>query len=885
MLSTRPANDGTDTRKSLLAHSAVRMIAPLAIMGIALYGLSHFTTGISLAEIKADARSYGTGTLALSFAAMIVSYLLLGLYDTLILPLYSSVKIPRGVLLLTGSSSMAVSNLFGFSWLTGGAIRFKAYTSRGVSLGAVAKLMATAWAAFFAGLWTIIGVVMVVNSTGFAGILSIPSTYVMLTGAALLTLIFAYFKWTWQQERSLGIGAIKIELPEARIGVSLTLITVLDLIATALTLYVLLPADLTQNFIHFVGLFTIALGLGVLSHSPGGLGVFDATIIAGLGAMGRSDVMVAIALYRVIYTVVPAAIAIVGLLIIWLHAHLDLLRKNVVAIQKSCEKVIPFVAAGIAMLSGAVLLLSGGLPTDPMRLALLRHVLPLGLIELSHLIGSISGVLLMIVARGLYRRMFRAWLVAMTLTAVGLIVSLLKGFDWEEATTLAVAMAVLWIFRPAFYRASFHTGPTLNLRWILTVCALTAAMAWIGFVAHVHVQFTDALWWKLAWHDDPSRFFRATLVTSVILAALLLNALLTKQATRLRPQPIPEVVRNIAKRATFAEAGIALTGDKRFVISEDGHAFLAYADTGSTLICKGDPVGEKSACIAALWQFRELADKMGRRCAFYRVSDRFLPTFLDLGLQILKIGEVAHVDLKDFSLKGPKRRAWRNGKLRVEAENYLFEIIPEGHIDRDFDNLREISDAWLANKLGHEKGFSLGAFNKAYLNEFDIGVLRHTTTGRITAFANIMKTGDKSELSIDLMRYDPKGPVSSIDGLFAGILLWGHENGFGAFCLGASPLSGFEQHRLAPLWHRVGSFLFRNGEQFYHFAGLRQFKQKFAPDWSPEYLTVANRLDAAKVLYEVSVLISRGGNDTPVATSQTKNTATLFERYEAIVGR
>ncbi|MDO7559694.1 MAG: phosphatidylglycerol lysyltransferase domain-containing protein, partial [Paracoccaceae bacterium] len=105
---------------------------------------------------------------------------------------------------------------------------------------------------------------------------------------------------------------------------------------------------------------------------------------------------------------------------------------------------------------------------------------------------------------------------------------------------------------------------------------------------------------------------------------------------------------------------------------------------------------------------------------------------------------------------------------------------------------------------------------------------------------------------------------------FAGMLLWGHENGYRNFCRGASPLSGLEQRRLAPVWHRIGHFLFHNGESFYKFAGLRQFKQKFAPNWSPEYLTVANKMDVARVLYEVSVLISKGPQET-TRTAKTRH--------------
>jgi phosphatidylglycerol lysyltransferase len=464
----------------------------------------------------------------------------------------------------------------------------------------------------------------------------------------------------------------------------------------------------------------------------------------------------------------------------------------------------------------------------------------------------------MIVARGLFRRMFRAWLVAISLLMAGLVASLLKGFDWEEAATLAGAMAVLWVFRPAFYRADVAAGLRLNLGWLLSVSLLAGAISWIGLFAYSNVQYTDAMWWQFAWHGDASRFLRATLAVAVVLAAFILNTLLSRQSTRLRRQCIPDDVRRLAAASSFAEAGISLSGDKRFILSPDARAFIAYADTGRTLVSKGDPVGEKEAGIAVIWQLRELADKLGRRCAFYGVSERYLPTYLDLGLQVLKIGEVARVDLGSFSLDGPKRKDWRHAKARIARDGYRFEVIKAADLGPHMQNLREVSDAWLLQKNGEEKGFSLGWFHPDYLRNFDHAVLRNIETGRITAFANLMQAGDKSELSLDLMRYDPAGPGASMDALFAEMLMWGKSQGFLRFSLGAAPLSGLENRHLAPVWHRVGSFLFEHGEQFYKFGGLRSFKQKFDPEWSPEYLACSGRLDAARVLYEVSLLISRG---------------------------
>lgn len=844
--------------RGVLSHPAWRLVVPLLITGLALYVLWGLSQEIGVADIRQDFQDVAGRALVLSVAAMAVSYLALSLYDVIILRSVTDVQLPHVVPMLTGISSMAVSNMLGFSWLTGGAVRYRVYAAFGVDLGAVARLIAVSWIALFVGLIGILAVLLIVNPSGLSAVTGLSPRVGVMGGAVTLALICGYFVWSWPVQRNIGIGRFRVDLPTGPDGLKMIAISVIDLAAMAMTLYVLLPPDLSQNIVLFFVVFMAALGLGLLSHSPGGLGVFEATMIAGLGASGRSDALAALVMYRLVYTVLPFALAVVGLALAWAFANRSVTAGAGTAVLRTMRPIVPLIAAGLAMVAGAVLLISGNLPSDPMRLGFLREVLPLGVIETSHLLGSVSGVMLLIVARGLYRRMFRAWLLAMALLAAGLILSLVKGIDWEEAATMAAVMGLLWVFRDAFYRADVRGALKLNGRWVFWVALLVAAISWIGFFAYDNVAYSNVLWWQFAWQGDASRFLRGTLAVAVVLAALMLNMLLTRQSRRLRREPVPDVVRQLVVESDQSDAGIALSGDKRFLIAPDNRAFIAYADTGRTLVSKGDPVGDREAGVAVIWQLRELADRMGRRCAFYGVSKRYLPTYLDLGLQVLKFGEVARVTLQDFSLEGSRRKDWRHAKARAGRDGYVFEIIKAGALDRDLDGLRAVSDAWLALKKSEEKGFSLGWFNPDYLRHFDLAVLRHAETGKITAFANLMQSGDGEEVTLDLMRYDPSGSGAAMDALFAEMLLWARDQGFKRFLLGAAPLSGLETHHLASAWHRIGSFLYQHGDQFYRFEGLRSYKEKFDPVWSPEFLASDGKWNAARVLYEVSLLIARG---------------------------
>ncbi|MBO9445343.1 bifunctional lysylphosphatidylglycerol flippase/synthetase MprF, partial [Ruegeria sp. R14_0] len=647
-------------------------------------------------------------------------------------------------------------------------------------------------------------------------------------------------------------------LPGGKLAGLLTLAAIGDLFGASMTLYVLMPDDLDVGFPFFFTIYIGAIAVGILSHAPGGIGAFEATLIAGLGASGRSDVIAALLLYRVVYTFLPFAIASLSIAVASALTHRHHISGAATWVYRVIRPIVPMVAAGVAAVAGVILLVSGALPASSQSLGVLRDFLPLSFVEASHLVGSAVGVLLLLVSRGLFRKLYRAWIVAMLLMVAGFVASITKGLHTHEAIGMLCTIALLAMFRGAFYRVSGASIFRLNIPWLVSVIALLLVIFWIGLFAYSHVEYQNALWWDFAWNGDASRFLRSSLVVAVILGVVAVNSLFGRDVPEQVRTEIPAVVERLALESEDTEAQISLTGDKQFLISPGEDAFLAYADTGNAVISKGEPVGDETAGQQLIWQLREMADREGKLCAFYSVSTKYLPTFLDLGLSILKIGEVARVPLKDFSLDGKSRKRFRQAKNRAEREGYVFEIIPKENLAPVLPELRKISDDWLQHKAGAEKGFALGGFDDEYLSYFDHAVLRKEEGGQIMAFANLFQGGHKSELSLDLMRYEPDSPSFVMDALFAEMMSWGAEQGFHWFSLGAAPFSGIENRQLASFWNRVGGFVYEHGEQFYHFEGLRSFKQKFDPEWSPNYLASPGGLAAPRILYEVNILISGG---------------------------
>lgn len=852
-----PAAAPPGALRRVLDHPAARALPILLIAGLTLYVLHLLSRDVGWTALRADILAASPGKVTLALAATVVSFAAISCYDVIAVRSVAPGAVPAQVAAAAGVTGSAISNLLGFSYLTGTAVRYRIYTGFGLDLKRVAEVITTSWIGFSLGLVLMIGLLLL-HPDRLVPQLPIGGTAETLIGLGVLAGFAALFVRLARGSRRLFFFGQGIDLPPARLAALLAVAGVVDLIAAAACLYVLMPDDIVPSFPSFFVVYIGAVGLGVISHAPGGLGVFEATIIAGLGGSGRSDLLAALILYRLVYTVAPFLVAITGLAVAWVVGRrTDAVHWTRIALRIA-RPVIPAAAAAVAALVGGILLISGSLPGNGSRLAVLGEILPLSVIEVSHLTGSVAGLLLVVVARGLYLRERRAWTVAMGLVVLGIAASLVKGLDWLEALSLLGALALLGVFRAAFYRTNDGAVIHLSADWIASLVTLLAAAVWIGLFAYGHVEYRNALWWDFALHGDAPRFLRASLALALVVMVLAANALVAPRARPGAAQPIPNIVRQLIAGSEDTEPNIALLGDKAFLISPEGNAFLAYRDTGRSLISKGDPVGNETQGRDLIWALREKADKLGRNCAFYAVTPRFLPTYLDLGLTILKIGEIARVPLRTFSLEGPDRKGLRHSVGRASRDGYDFAIVPAAEVPALLPALRAVSDAWMELKSGEEKSFAVGNFDDAYLSHFDHAVLRHRETGRIAAFANLWQGANRHELSLDLMRYDPDATRVAMDALFAQMMTWGAAQGFGWFNLGAAPFSGMANRRFATRWNRIGGMIHDHGERFYHFEGLEGFKSKFGPVWTPNYLATPGGLTSMRILYEVNGLISGG---------------------------
>ncbi|MFY3744804.1 bifunctional lysylphosphatidylglycerol flippase/synthetase MprF [Anaeromyxobacter sp. Red801] len=831
---------------------AALVLLPVALLGAAAWTLHAELRGLHLHQVERELSALPAALLALAAGLTALDYLLLSAYDVLALR-YAGRRLPYTRVVFTSFVSYAFGNNVGFALLSSGSVRFRLYSQWGLSALEITRVVAFTAAQLWAGLLPIAGVALL---SGLP--VPLPGWAAHALGAAALAITASYVVAA-ARGTTLSVKGVRFALPSLPLTLAQIAVSAADWALAALVLHVLLPAGSPLGFVQLLGLFVAAQVVGLASQVPGGLGVFESIVLAALTpAVPAPAVVSSLVAFRLVYYVAPFLLAFALLATHELLLRRAWLGRVLRGAHASFAPVVPWLAGGAALLAGTVLLVSGATPAEAERLHLLRRALPLPVLEASHLVGSLVGTALLLLARALVRRIDAAWAVAIGLLAAGAVASLAKGLDWEEATLLVALLAAIAPFHRQFYRRSSMLEGVPSAGWALGVALLVAGSIAIGVLSYRHVEWSRDLWFTFAFHGDAPRFLRAS-VAGVSLLVLF------GVATLLRPAP-PEPprtgateldrVRPLVDRAPESYAHLALTGDKCLLFAEGDAAFLMYAVEGRSWVAMGDPVGPDPAATELAWRFRELSDRHGGWACFYQVGPAALPRYLDLGLSLLKLGEEAVVPLEGFSLDGSARRGLRQAHARAERDGLSFEVAPAPAVPGLLPDLAAVSDAWLTEKGVREKGFSLGSFDPRYLAEGPVALVR--LDGKIVGFANVWASAARVELSVDLMRYHPSAPRSTMDYLFTSLMLWGRAEGYRAFNLGMAPFSGFEPRQLAPLWTRMGARLYRHGENFYNFQGLRAYKEKFAPEWRPRWLAAPGGLRLPAILANLAALVSRG---------------------------
>jgi phosphatidylglycerol lysyltransferase len=527
---------------------------------------------------------------------------------------------------------------------------------------------------------------------------------------------------------------------------------------------------------------------------------------------------------------------------------------------------LPRLFAVLIFAVGAVLILSVFAPIDPESLPMIKAWLPLQVVEASHLLGTVIGVLMIFVARGLWERIDTAWYAGIALFILGAISSLTREFDYVDALIMATCALIMVPCKRAFFRRSNLMSLDIHPGFMLASLLMMIGLIIAGFYTYQRVPYAHALWGYYDYEASVSRFLRA--LVAIVVTVLVFGLYRLFGLAHLKPElPGAEDMSRVAQVLSVTDqpqAWLALLGDKHILWNDSHSAFLMYGITGRHWVVLGEPVGPESEASALSYRIKALSSMANAKLAFYEVGPKSLPLMLDLGLSPYKIGEEAMIDVQGFELSGKKGYGFRQTLRKYEALEAVFEVIPPEAFDAHAADLKAISDAWLKAKGAREKAYSLGTFDEAYVRHLPIAVIR--LKGEIMAFATLWPTHDRSALSLDLMRYRPDSPSAIMEYLFLRLIGYARDEGFSTFSLGLAPLGGLEATPLSNLWYRLGTLISALGAEFYNFKGLRAYKDKFHPRWEPRYLAIQGRETA---LLPALMAVVTLGNKLPDKSAKT----------------
>ena len=852
-----------------MARSVFPIALAMALFALGLYAVSRLLADVKLSDVLAQVHGTPVSTLVLALLATLGGYLCLVGYDWSALR-YIGKPLPLPITLTGGLMAYAFGNTIGLSAVSGGAVRYRVYSGLGLDAYDVAAV--STFAAVSYGLAaTVIGLGAVALYPGLMGALApLPPVAMRWSAIAAILIIVLPLVVAGARKGSLSYGRFTLRAPSLPVLFGQALFSFGDICLAAMALYLLMPAG-DIGFAAFLGIFATATMAGILSHVPGGVGVFETVVLAALPASIPIETAAAAwLLFRLIYFIVPFALA---LSVLALYEALVVVRsasgfeprwrlgRRLAAMGPALGAISPMAPVVLAAMifgSGLWMSFAALLPSSTDAAEALERVFPLVLLEGGALMSSVLGAVLIILALGVARRSLGAYWLALGAMAGGIVVALIHAFDTESAVTLGIAMLILLPFRREFNRRTSLVHGAFSPAWFVMVFGLILSVGFVLIFAHKGTPYSSELWWQFATDKGAPRALRAGLVLALLVALAALTLLL--RVPRLHPAPPAaedvQQARRIVGAQPNPDAALALTGDKTLMFSDDRRGFVMFGVHGRSWIALGGPVGPQDVAAELGWAFVDAARRAGARPIFYQVGEADLSLMLDLGLSLHKLGERAVVDLAAFSLEGPSRKKLRAAHARAARDGLSLEILQPPHSASLMAALSTISEEWLLAKKTREKRFSVGRFDPDWLAQWPLVVVRQE--GRIVAFANLMRTETAGQATIDLMRHLNNAPAGVMDFLFTELMLTLKALGAESFSMGMAPLSGLEARQGVRLWNRFGAAIFQHGGHFYNFAGLRAFKAKFDPRWEPRYLAVASAAPPMIPLADAAMLIAGG---------------------------
>lgn len=604
---------------------------------------------------------------------------------------------------------------------------------------------------------------------------------------------------------------------------------------------------------NIVPLFLIALIIGMVSMIPGGIGSFDVVIITGLTSLGLNNSIVVtwLLLYRLFYYVVPFSI---GVILFFKHMG-GRINERYLNIPGNILKTIGHHSEIISLrIFGFFMILSALIPDKLSDVIFLNRLDPIQGQLIWQMPSVLIGLLFILLARFVKRKLRISYPFAWCLFVVTIIyVNLVEISDFTSIFLILI-MFMMFMIRKRLNRHSFiysWEDKTKDLAIIVSILIVLLVIGGNSFwdryffsIRYVRLDQFIILWTHLL------------IAVGLIYLVYRFAIFYVSRETKYQIGQKFEQNRYLEFLQTYGgntDSGLAFLNDKRlywFQVDKVDKVVFQFSLKSNKCIVMGDPAGDTYYFREATEQFIKDANNENLDIIFYEVDQSTTLTLHEFGYEFMKFGESALVDLNQFSTGGKKGKQFRNVVNKAEKSGLKFEIMTPPFSQEFLDQIELVSTKWLNGR--QEKGFSLGFFNRDYLQNAPIAVVRNEE-GNIIAFVNFLASYCKDTATIDLMRYESADNNRGlIDFIFIKLFSYFKEEGLHYFDLGMAPLSNVGNMESSFVYEKIAYLIFVFSTHFYSFSGLRQYKQKFTPIWQSKYIAYPKK---TWLIYDMILLL------------------------------
>lgn len=286
------------------------IVISITIVATACYILFHMLRDLKVADLMEAIRETDRKAIVLAGLCVAAGYFTLTFYDLFALRSIGKADVPYRIAALAGFTSYSIGHNVGASVFTGGAVRYRIYSAWGLTAVDVAKVCFIAGLTFWLGNAAVLGLGVTYHPEAASAVDKLPPW--LNRGIAILVLIIlvGYVVHVWRRPRQVGRGTWTVRLPDGPLTLLQIAIGIIDLGFCALAMFILIPEEPHVGFVVVAVIFVSATLLGFASHSPGGLGVFDAAMLVGLWQFDKEDLLAGMLLFRVLYYLTPFVLSV-----------------------------------------------------------------------------------------------------------------------------------------------------------------------------------------------------------------------------------------------------------------------------------------------------------------------------------------------------------------------------------------------------------------------------------------------------------------------------------------------------------------------------------------------------------------------------------------------